>query len=329
MVFPYGIDNGVQKGFVIEYNGTDGPLYPAWWLNNINGVTGNRPGVFRLNNVKVVADLSHFVFKSWTFGPRTMLIPYQDVDITPLSIVTFEPTDGDIGYNFNGGTSKHLGWSQPLIDEVFVTNSATLTETSQDMVTIPARSNYESQHYAEIPHPGLRSAPPVYINQPVSETETNPGDNDGVFSGGCIHYDSIVEIWNGDSYDEVKIKDVEIGQLIRTPAGPREVLNRLESRHKQTRIISVKDGSVVHCTYVHPIATVQEGGRIVWKKAVFIEPGEEVMTDTGPQTVDCNVELNFEGRTIHPFYDLSVADVCQFFANGILVHNKMKLPPRM
>jgi hypothetical protein len=328
MVIPYAIDS-TFKGFVIEYNGVDGPLAPSWWVYNINGVPGTRPGVFRLNNVKIIRELSHHVFGSWTFGPRTMLIPYQDVDMTPLSIVTFEPTDGDIGYNFNGGTSKHLGWSQPLADQIFATNSATLTETNQDMVTIPARTNYESQHYPDFPNPALRSAPPVFINQPVSETENAPGDSTYTGGGGCIHYDSIVEIWNGESYDKVPIKDVEIGQLIRTPEGPKEVLNRLESRHGHTRIINVRDGRSVHCTNVHPIATVQEGGRIVWKKAAFVEQGEEVMTDIGPQTVDCNVEFNFNGRTVHPFYDLSVAEVFQFFANGILVHNKMKLPPRM
>jgi len=329
MIFPRGTSS-TDKGIVIEYNGVSGPLTPGThgFGNNVNGITGARAGVYRLYNVRIVADLTKSTIDEWEIGPRTGLIPYQDADIIPLSVLTFESTDADIAYSFNGGTSKHLGWSQPLANEVFVSDDITKTRNSQGIVTIPIRTNYESQHYPEFPDPAVRSAPPVYINDPEGGGDDgdpggfyNPGGPGSIF--GCIHYDSIVEIWNGESYDKMKVKDVKVGQLIRTPDGPKEVLDRLESRHGHTRIINTSGGRTLHCTHIHPIATVQKNGKIVWKKAAFIEQGEDVMTDTGPQKVDSNIYLNFTGRTAHPFYDLSVADVHQFFANGILVHNKV------
>jgi len=158
----------------------------------------------------------------------------------------------------------------------------------------------------------------VYINEPLVAPPTGTFSGGG---GGCLHYNTIVEIWNGEGYDEVQVKDVKVGQKIHTPEGPKEVTDRIESRHGKTHIITVGDGRSVHCTDEHPIATLYDG-KIVWRKAILVEPGEEVMTDQGPTTVMANIRLSFTGRTIHPFYDLTVPEGEQFYANGILVHNK-------
>jgi len=40
-----------------------------------------------------------------------------------------------------------------------------------------------------------------------------------------------------------------------------------------------------------------------------------------------NISINFKSQTIHPFYDVTVKDIHQFYANGILVHNKMVNDP--
>lgn len=320
MLLPRGTSS-LSKGIVIEYNGYTGPI-PSFVLAGIpfpiNGIQANLPGIFALENVKIVTALSDSG-DDVSVGPRTLLIPYQDMEITPLSVLTFEPTDADIGYNFDGGTSKHIGWSQPLADQIFVTDSIDPNTTNQDIVSIPDRTNYESQHFSAWPQAAIRSAPPVHINKPLVEPPT--GSFSGGGSSGCIHYNTIVKVWNGEDYDEVQIKDVKVGQKIHTPEGPKEVMNRIESRHGKTHIITIADGRSVHCTEVHPIATLYDG-KIVWRKAVLIEQGEKVMTDMGPQTVNANICVSFTGRTIHPFYDLQVVDVHQFYANGILVHNK-------
>ena len=314
MIAPQG-DSTDDKGVVIEYNGYTGPIQ----TDDVNGVTGNRPGVIQLHNVKIVSELS-VAGTSHAFGSRTMLIPYQDIELTPISVLTFEPTDADIGYDFNGGTSKHLGWSQPLADEVFATSSETPTFTTLAITPIPNRTNYEEQHYPAWPTKAIRSAPPVYINVPLT------GDEDGVgnaTTAGCIHYDTLVDILEYDKYVSIAVKDTEVGQMIRTPEGPREIVGRLESHYGSTRVLSIRNNYVIHCTHVHPIATLDDNDKIIWKKAAYIEQGDRVMTDIGPQVVNANVSINFSGKTVHPFYDLDVADVHQFYANGILVHNKI------
>jgi len=124
-------DSTSGKGIVLEYNGYDGPLVLSSllgiFIGSINGIQSNSPGILRLRNVKVVSELSEA--DTVTLGPRTLLIPYQDMEITPLSIITFEPTDADIGYDFDGGTSAHIGWSQPLADQIFATNDIDTTST--------------------------------------------------------------------------------------------------------------------------------------------------------------------------------------------------------
>jgi len=324
MVFPLG-GSSSTPGIVVEYNGMLGPYKPSIFGGSVNGVTGSRPGVFKLSNVKIVPSLGNGS-TSWTIPSRAFLHPFQDVDIIPLSTVSFEPTDASVSYEFNGGTSKHFGWSQPLVDRVFTTASLDSKTTTIDQTRIPAFTNYEQQVYSAWPTAGLRSCPPHFFNSELSDIEGNPGDTGYNSGGGCIHYDSIVEIWNGEGYDKVAIKDVEIGQLVHTPEGPKEVIDKIESRHGHTRIINTRDGNVVHCTHIHPIATVYDN-KIVWRKAALVEQGETVMTDTGPQLVDSNICVNFTGRTVHPFYDITVAEVKQFFANGILVHNKESKPP--
>ena len=84
--------------------------------------------------------------------------------------------------------------------------------------------------------------------------------------------------------------------------------------------IHFADGRVLRVTANHPIYS--DG---CWVAADDLRPDERVriLTSDGRGVADLPVEAVEESSRVEPLYDLTIADCHTFFAQGILVHNKM------
>lgn len=66
----------------------------------------------------------------------------------------------------------------------------------------------------------------------------------------CVAETTILEKENGDL---VEIKDIEIGDKIKTPEGNSEVLDKIENGHKELYEITTSGGKILICTLDHKI----------------------------------------------------------------------------
>ena len=117
-----------------------------------------------------------------------------------------------------------------------------------------------------------------------------------------------------------KIEDLKEGDPVwtRAPSGDLQV-GRVKAVHTtwsmaQHRIV-LSDGRTLHVTALHPVAT--ETG---WKPAGQLEAGESLWSRDGWTTV---AALTRTGGLVSVF-DLEVEPNPNFFANGVLVHNKSR-----
>ncbi len=129
------------------------------------------------------------------------------------------------------------------------------------------------------------------------------------------------------------------GTLIDTPSGPCKIEDLMEGDEVWTRapsgelqvgrvravhttwsmvqsMIVLSDGRTLHATALHPVAT--ETG---WKPAGQLEAGESVWSRDGWRKV---ASVTHTGGLVSVF-DLEVEPNSNFFANGVLVHNKSRI----
>ncbi len=116
-----------------------------------------------------------------------------------------------------------------------------------------------------------------------------------------------------------KVEDLRVGDEVwtRAPSGELQV-GRVGAVHSawsmEQRMIVLSDGRTLQATALHPVAT--ESG---WKLAGQLEAGESVWSRDGWRAI---AALTNTGRLVRVF-DLEVEPNPNFFANGVLVHNKV------
>lgn len=114
------------------------------------------------------------------------------------------------------------------------------------------------------------------------------------------------------------IEEVRPGDLVlsRAPSGliePCPVARAIGTTAPETLLITLADGRSLRVTAAHPISTP-----IGWRTAGVLCAGETVQTDAGNASV---ASIEVLHSRIH-VYDLTIAGNQNFFANGVLVHNK-------
>ncbi len=116
-----------------------------------------------------------------------------------------------------------------------------------------------------------------------------------------------------------KIEDLRVGDEVwtRAPSGELQV-GRVRAVHSAwsmaQRMIVLPDGRTLNTTAQHPVAT--ETG---WKLAGQLEVGESVWSREGWRTIAALTNTDSLVRV----FDLEVEPNPNFFANGVLVHNKI------
>ena len=137
--------------------------------------------------------------------------------------------------------------------------------------------------------------------------------------GGCIVAGSMISTPRG----LVPIEELSRGGIVLSLDGSGRlsesvIENILESDASTYLLIRLEDGRELAVTSYHPIGT--EDG---WRIAGDLTVGVSVMTISGKSTATGTIEKANEGRV----YDLSVEPHQNYYANGILVHNKTPANP--
>ncbi len=119
-------------------------------------------------------------------------------------------------------------------------------------------------------------------------------------------------------YGSCKIEDLRVGDEVwtRAPSGELQV-GRVQAIHASwsvsQRMIGLSDGTALQATAQHPVATSTG-----WKSAGELEADESVWSRDGWTTVASVTRTN----TLVRVFDLQVEPNSNFFASGVLVHNK-------
>jgi hypothetical protein len=118
------------------------------------------------------------------------------------------------------------------------------------------------------------------------------------------------------------VQDIRPRDLVlsRAPSGrvePCRVTRAVSTVASATLLITLADGRTLRVTATHPIATPTG-----WRAAGELSAGETVQTDADTASVASIETLHQRVRV----YDLTVAGNENFFAGGILVHNKSVIP---
>jgi hypothetical protein len=119
----------------------------------------------------------------------------------------------------------------------------------------------------------------------------------------------------------VRIEALQTGQGVwtRGTSGTREqgrVVTKQEARASTHLEIALEDGTVLKATALHPIA-IPEG----WREADRLVAGDRVVTRDGDRKIATIVERKGEVRV----FDLEVEPNPNFYAAGVLVHNKTSM----
>jgi hypothetical protein len=136
----------------------------------------------------------------------------------------------------------------------------------------------------------------------------------GVFRSSCIAEGTAIDTPSGP----VRIEELTVGHEVWTlaPSGSREpgrILARHEANAPEVLEIELEDGTLLRATSLHPIATSRG-----WVEAGQLRAGDAAEGREGVRTI----------ASLHPragpvrVYDLEVEPNANFYASGILVHNK-------
>jgi len=137
--------------------------------------------------------------------------------------------------------------------------------------------------------------------------------------GRCIVKGARIATPTGD----VLIENVRIHDAIWTqgPTGRIEkgvVVDRRELAADRYLSLRLSDGTTLNATAEHPIATPED-----WRAAGALCVGDALVTRKGTVTIAAIVTQNERVQV----YDLTVSPNPNFFANGVLVHNKSLASP--
>jgi hypothetical protein len=145
-------------------------------------------------------------------------------------------------------------------------------------------------------------------------------------SVGCVLGTAWVEVQQSNEDYRAKLiplRDIKVGDFIRGQEGFVEVYNKIEVVHSERYVIITKNGRMLYCTGTHPVATASLA-HPEFVVASELELGMKVVTSAGLSEVET---LMVENTAPAKYYDLSVGGLNAFFADGVLVHNKLIMEP--
>ena len=162
---------------------------------------------------------------------------------------------------------------------------------------------------------------PPKISTPVLSGGTSGGtfgNSSTISLGGCFVAGTLISM---SDETKVKIEDIKIGdEVFSYNLETREkekgkVTNTMVFDNRQTLEIELVDGNKIGCTKIHPFFILGEG----WLKAEELNVGDVAVYETGKAIVIGSIK---EKGGLEKVYNISVETNHNYYANGVLVHNK-------
>lgn len=156
-------------------------------------------------------------------------------------------------------------------------------------------------------------------------------------SGLCLEENTLISTDNG----LVKIKDINIGDIVVTETGNANVVEKIDNGVKPTLLITDQNNISIEATYNHPFRVLDENGEIVWREAGGLSLGSylirkatdsfdaETLSDLKKEVLNHLKENNLQITKIKEIteskgqtWDISLDDhTHSFVGNGFIVHN--------
>ena len=146
----------------------------------------------------------------------------------------------------------------------------------------------------------------------------------------CLTAGHTLQLANGDIKN---IENITIGDIVKTLAGPKEVLNTVKYNDCNIIKIELENGEILRCTPEHRFLVkpewVNDENDSCWKMAKELKNTDIILSIVNNNLKEINViKVSLEDKT-DATYDITVKDVHHYIlGNGIISHNTMDMFPQ-
>lgn len=307
------IPNYDRGNLVIEYGS---------WTRLRKTLQGN--SIIRLKNCRLVSSLTTDTAEAglFTVPGGSVAFVHKNIKVDPTwSITDLNSPVTNIEVADPGNTTPERGRNRTWID-VVQANRDENTDTG-NVGRMFSDAVWESI-IPGFPTGGIPQVDPIYLRDLTEGASSSEGGtSEG--GGGCVHSESLVTVQRNEEIYSIPIKDLKVHDMILTSHGFKLVKAKMEFRSEHAYQFKTEDGFDLVATELHPIA-IKHGKMedVFWVKIKDLGRGDVVYTNEGTSRITdiCRI---FTPSAI--YYDIEVEEPNNFYADGVLVHNKGILDP--
>jgi ribonucleotide reductase, class II len=120
------------------------------------------------------------------------------------------------------------------------------------------------------------------------------------------------------------IGNIQVGDLVKTPAGQQPVTDKFDQGEQQCWRITLENDVVLEATSMHKFAVHRPAHTDVcyeWAKVIDLDMTDSLMRLNGTELVPVKIRQMSPPKELRDTWDIEVAEEHCFFAEGILSHN--------
>jgi len=317
-------DTDVQ---IVELDVEDTDTYIISGSTAFNAVVSHNSPCFVAGTSISLGDGSTKVIENVSIGDEVLTYNFKKQIVEPRKVggITKKLVPHTLEYTFDNGSKLRATADHPLyaFDKGWVSRDPEFTSTKYQLTTNFAeegdkiiKSDFNTATITKIDniHEDI-----VVYNLVSVESNHNFYANEFLVHNRCFVAGTEITLLNGDTKD---IENVVVGEEVLTyneELGINEggIVGDLK-QHQVEKVIrlTLDNENVIITTHEHPFFVEGKG----WVKASELEPLDVCKKVDGGESLISSVEVLKETHTVYNL--LSVSENHNFYANGILVHNK-------
>lgn len=248
-----------------------------------------------------------------------VVAPYKELELQPVPFISSDNDSGLIQfYHDNPGIyPDRISCIDMMVAQIHASDSDERTFGNiADSRLATANGPYWEEQLPNFPNKGIPQADPIHRRQnPSSVLPSTPG------SQGCVHglITVTVKPGEGEEITDITINKLTPGMQIYSSDGFQNVDEVMPVYHDEAYMIATENGDRTIVTGDHPVCVAQEDGDYKFRPASELKMGQMVLTVDGFRKI---TELNLQKTGRRIYYDVKVNNSNDFYAGGILLHNK-------
>jgi hypothetical protein len=286
-------------------------------------VAGLQDREVTFQNCTVNQSLSHpDLATGFSFGRNYIGYNYKELDLSPATVIHTEEGDQEnvwLTLRNPGLYQDRLSCADMFVAQIHGSFVETQTLGNLGVPDVGITGVGAERFRAGFPTNGIPQIDPIYRFR----ADDNYSPSIPPASGACVHDLCMVTVKTDPDAKpkDMQIRSIGTGMGIYTSEGFKEV--RAVKRRKADEAYSLvtEEDDLLIATGEHPVCIDLANEKYCLMEA--LEPGMQVITLEGPRTVK-SIELVATGDRY--FCDLILDTPHNFFANGVLVHNKVGSP---